>query len=139
MTGATFELNHVGVTKRFKLFLKDKDGKGVLFGQLREMKPMCLDEMKWIRRIADKNSSYERAHNEKGYFYIIRGGDGHELGRGNIYSSSEAVEEEISFIKEYAENADFVDLTPEEGRVRAYDYVVEKSSKLLHNTDTPFG
>jgi uncharacterized protein YegP (UPF0339 family) len=131
MEGATFILKHVGVTNRFRFFLQDENDKTILTGQIREVKPMCLDEIKWIRKVAIKDSFYERVKKEEGYVYILRANDAHELGRGNIHLTEELMNEEIELVKQYAVDADVVDETPEEERVRARDFVVEESSKLL--------
>jgi uncharacterized protein YegP (UPF0339 family) len=140
MENGTFVLAQMGASNRFAFTLENGNHQVVLTSQLRQMKPMCFDEISWIRKIAEKDSSYERlGENDACYYYVLRAGDGHELGRGSKHATKELLELEIASVNQYAPNADFIDNTPEEQRIKVRDYVIEKSDEILKEKGISFG
>lgn len=131
MSAANFILANTEISSRFRFYLKDENQQIRLTGQIREVKPMCLDEIKWIRKVAAQDSFFERVKKDDGYLYILRANDAHELGRGNLQPTEELMNKEIEYIKTHAPGAGFIDETPEEKRIRARDYIVSESAKLL--------
>lgn len=128
---ARFRLANVGISNRFQLHLFDDDDNIVFIGQPREMKPMCLDELAILRGICDKDNFYEKIFDERGHHYVLRARDGHELGHGNLFETEQEMLDQIEAVKELGADAELVDETPEETRVRTYDYVREETGKLL--------
>lgn len=139
MKNPYFHLVQIGVSNRIRLYLKNADGQVLLSGQLREMKPMCLDELSLIRKTAPKDSSYDRQVSQDGYYFILRANDGHELGRGNTHLSEELMNDEIEYIKQYAAEAELIDDTPEDVRFRVRDLVVEQSVEVLDDLGFTYG
>ena len=128
---ALFRLANVGISNRFQLRLFDEEGTTIFIGQPREMKPMCIDELALIRSVCEKDSSYQKIFDDRGYHYVLRARDGHELGHGNLFETEQEMLDQIEAVKAVGVEAEFVDETPEEGRIRAYDYVREETGKYL--------
>lgn len=128
----TFVLKNVGPANRFRFHLETPDGTEILRGQLRQMKPMSNDEIRWIRNVAPKGNFYQRMKGDGFYQYILRAGDTHELGRGRKWDTAEEMEAEIAEVMKYASDAEFHDETPEEQYVRIHDYVTEESEAFLN-------
>ena len=128
---ALFRLANVGISNRFQLRLFDEDGNTIFIGQPREMKPMCIDELALLRSVCEKENSYQKIFDDRGYHYVLRARDGHELGHGNLFETEQEMLDQIEAVKAVGAEADFIDETPEEGRIRAYDFVREETGKYL--------
>ena len=136
---AFFRLSNVGASNRFQLRLLDDEGNTVFIGQPREMKPMCLDELAILRKVCDKDNFYEKIHDERGYHYVLRARDAHEIGHGNLFETEQEMLDQIEALKAIGVDAELVDETPEETRVRTFDYVREETSKVLKEMGIEFG
>ena len=128
---ALFRLANVGISNRFQLRLFDEDGNTIFIGQPREMKPMCIDELALLRSVCEKDNSNQKIFDDRGYHYVLRARDGHELGHGNLFETEQEMLDQIEAVKAVGAEADFVDETPEEDRIRAYDFVREETGKYL--------
>lgn len=74
---------------RYQVLVKDDMGEVLLKSQYRELKPMCLNEIRLLRRAALKDSLYERLEDENGCWYNVRAKDAHVLGTSPVYKSEE--------------------------------------------------
>ena len=128
---ALFRLANVGISNRFQLRLFDEEGNTIFIGQPREMKPMCIDELALLRSVCEKDNSYQKIFDDRGYHYVLRARDGHELGHGNLFETEQEMLDQTEAVKAVGAEADFVDETPEEDRIRAYDFVREETGKYL--------
>lgn len=119
------------VSRRFKVFVMDQNEKIYMTGQIREYKAMCLDEIRSLRKVAHKDSSYQRTKKDTGYLYILRDALGTELGRGNICETEELMNAEIEFMKANAADAPIVDESPEEEQIYMRDLLIELTSEII--------
>ncbi len=135
---AVFRLANVGISNRFKMKLFDSEGEVIFNGQPREMKPMCIDELALLRSVCEKDSHYEKISDDRGYHYVLRARDGHELGHGSFFNTEQEMLDQIEAVKAVGATAELVDETPEETRIRTYDYVREETGKLLKEMGIDF-
>lgn len=129
--GATFYLTTVGPMNRYRVHLEDDEGTVILRSQLRELKPMSIDELALVHSTALKDVSYEHVHDGDGYHYVLRARDAHELGRGASHETEREMLDEIEAVKACVPRAGFVDETPHEERIRTIDYIRQESNKVL--------
>ena len=129
--GAYFRLTNTGKSERFQLNLYTEEDVWVLIGQAREMKPMCIDELALMRKVGIKDNSFQKIHDERGYHFVLRARDGHELGHGHLFETEQEMLDEIEAVKAVIEDAELVDETPEDVRIRTFDYVREETGKYL--------
>lgn len=136
---AFFRLANVGKSNRYQLRLFDENDETIFIGQPREMKPMCIDELALLRTVCEKDNSYQKIFDERGYHYVLRARDGHELGHGNLFETEQEMLDQIEAVKAVGAEAEFVDETPEETRVRAYDYIRDEMRKSFEEMGIEFG
>jgi len=135
---AVFRLANVGASNRFQLRLYDEEGAVVFIGQPREMKPMCIDELALLRTVCEKDNFYQRIADERGFHYVLRARDGHELGHGASVAHEQEMLDQIAVVKAVAADAELIDETPEEVRIRTYDYVREEAKRYLEGKGIEF-
>ena len=128
---AFFRLANVGISNRFQLRLFDDDDNLIFIGQPREMKPMCIDELALLRSVCEKDNFYEKILDERGYHYVLRARDAHEIGHGSLFETEQEMLDQIEAVKAVGATAELVDETPEDVRVRAFDYVRQETGKYL--------
>ena len=81
MSKGMYEIVQVGVSRRYVVYLKDESGNVVLTSQYRELKPMCLNEISWMRNAGLKDSLYEFIDaDDGGLLFNVRATDAHVLG-----------------------------------------------------------
>ena len=136
---ALFRLSNVGISNRFQLNLFDENDDNIFIGQAREMKPMCLDELALLRQVCVKDNSYQKIFDERGYHYVLRARDGHEIGHGHCFETEQEMLDEIEAVKTVGADAELIDETPEETRIRTFDYVREETGKALKEMGIEFG
>ena len=56
MAEGTYEIVQTGMGMRYQVLVKDDMGEVLLKSQYRELKPMCLNEIRLLRRAALKDS-----------------------------------------------------------------------------------
>ena len=128
---AEFHLANVGLSNRFQLKLLDEASDVIFIGQPREMKPMCIDELALLRSVCEKDNFYEKIFDDRGYHYVLRARDGHKLGHGKLFETEQEMLDQIEAVKKVGAKAELIDETPEDVRIRTYDYVREETGKLL--------
>lgn len=135
MATGMYELMQVGISRRYVVYLKDERGEVVLTSQYRELKPMCLNEIGWMRNAGLKDSLYELLESDDGsLFFNLRATDAHVLGSSPLFESEEARQACIAAVKRIAADAELVDRTPEiDLTTRVHDVLQE------HARDVVFG
>lgn len=114
MTKGTYELVQQGVSKRYVVYLKDEHGIVVLKSQYRELKPMCLNEIGWMRAAGLKDNLFEPLETEDGnLFFNLRATDAHVLATSPLFRSEKDREACKEAVKRLAADAELVDRTPE--------------------------
>ena len=113
---ARFELTQLEPTQTYIFQLIDEDGSTLLKSQLREQKPMCLNEITWIRSTALKDNLYERLGDEQseaGWTFKLHAPDAHIMGLGPSFPTESLREHCIQRIKEVVSEAKLDDHTPD--------------------------
>ena len=112
MEQGLFEITQRKENLRYLVVLKDERGEAILTSQYREVKPMCLNEIDWIRRCGPEDSFYERIDVEGAWSYVLHARDAHILGTGPKFVTEEERERGIEAVKRYAPDAPLYDSTP---------------------------
>ena len=114
MSKGMYEIVQVGVSRRYVVYLKDESGNVVLTSQYRELKPMCLNEISWMRNAGLKDSLYEFIDaDDGGLLFNVRATDAHVLGTSPVFRSEEERMRCAEEVKRLAADAEVIDRTPE--------------------------
>lgn len=113
MEDGLFEITQREDNLRYLIVLRDTQGEAILTSQYREIKPMCINEIDWIRLCGPKDSFYERIDDEGAWSYALHARDAHILGTGPKFETKEERERGIEAVKRYASSARLSDLTPD--------------------------
>jgi|GEM_PF-2970075 len=127
----TFVLKKSGPADRFDMQLRDETDTPIMLCPLKQQKPMCINDLRWIRMVGGNDHYFDRQNSAKGYRYGLYARDGHELGFGTFHDDEQGMEAEIAKVKELVADAEFIDETPEEEQILARDYVAQKSAEIL--------
>ena len=112
MENGRYEITQREDNLRYLVVLRDDRGKVILTSQHREVKPMCINEIDWIRRCGPEDDFYERIDIEGAWSYVLHARDAHILGTGPKFETEEERERGIVAVKKYAPEASLFDLTP---------------------------
>ena len=115
MGSARFELTQLESTQSYVFRLIDEDGSTLLKSQLREQKPMCLNEIKWIRTAGQRDSLYEKLGDEQSegeWTFKLHAPDAHIMGLGPAFPSELSRDQCIQRIQEVVGDAELDDQTP---------------------------
>ena len=66
MSRGKFRIGCYGDNRRFRVDLEDDAGTVLLMSQYREQKPMCLNEITWIRAVGAKRANYLLGESQRG-------------------------------------------------------------------------
>lgn len=111
MTHLRYELSQRESNRRYLIKLMDDDDI-LLTSQYREIKPMCLNEIDWMRKIGGDDGFYERLDDVDGtWSFVLHARDAHILARSQPFASREQREQAIVRVRKAVGNADVVDLT----------------------------
>lgn len=113
MEDGLFELTQREGNLRYLIVLRDGQGEVILTSQYREIKPMCINEIDWIRICGPEDSFYERIDEEGAWSYVLRARDAHILGTGPKFATRGERERGIETVKRLAPCAPLSDLTPD--------------------------
>lgn len=113
MEDGLFEITQREGNQRYLVVLRDAQGEAILTSQHRELKPMCLNEIDWIRMCGPDDSFYERIDGEGAWSYVLHARDAHILGTGPKFETEEEREMGIEAVKRFASSALLSDLTPD--------------------------
>jgi uncharacterized protein len=97
---------------KFHFNLKAGNGQIILSSELYEKKPACENGIESVKKNAADDARYERRQSSKGDpYFILKAGNGQEIGRSEMYSSDSAMENGIESVKKNAPTAETSDTT----------------------------
>lgn len=133
MKSGTFELTQVGANKRFVIHVKDEEGALLLKSQYRELKPMCLNEISWIRIAGAKDNLYEFLETEDGSLYFsLHAADAHVLGTSPFYETVVDRDKAVASLKRIAATAEVRDSTPDDDlTTRVHDVLQSYAREVM--------
>lgn len=97
---------------KFHFNLKAGNGEIILSSEMYETKPACENGVESVKKNAPDDGRYERKTNAKGEpYFILKAGNGQEIGRSETYSSTAGMENGIKSVKNNAATAKVEDAT----------------------------
>ena len=103
----TFVLKKSGPADRFDMQLRDETDTPIMLCPLKQQKPMCINDLRWIRMVGGNDHYFDRQNSAKGYRYGLYARDGHELGFGTFTMTSRVWKRE-SRRQELVADAEFI-------------------------------
>ena len=95
---------------KFHFNLKAGNGQIILSSELYETKSACENGIESIKKNAGEEKRFEKRENAKGEpYFIIKAGNGQEIGRSEYYSSDAACQNGIDSVMKNAPDATIVD------------------------------
>lgn len=92
--------------------LKAGNGQVILSSELYESKPACLNGIESVKKNSGDAGRFEKRTNAKGEpYFILKAGNGQEIGRSEYYSSDAACQNGIDSVMKNGPDADTVDTT----------------------------
>ena len=92
--------------------LKAGNGQIILSSELYKTKAACENGIASIQKNAGEESRYDRRENKNGEpYFILKAGNGQEIGRSEYYSGNAAMENGIASVTKNAPDASIVDTT----------------------------
>ena len=97
---------------KFHFNLKAGNGQIILSSEMYETKPAALNGIESIKKNAAEESRFEKRVNSKNEpFFILKAGNGQEIGRSEYYSSESAMNNGIESVRKNAPDATVDDTT----------------------------
>lgn len=97
---------------KFHFNLKAGNGQIILSSEMYETKPACENGIESVRKNAGDEKRFETRANAKGEpYFVLKAGNGQEIGRSEYYSSDSACQNGIESVKNNAPDAPVVDST----------------------------
>lgn len=97
---------------KFHFNLKAGNGQIILSSEMYETKPACENGIESVRKNAADDGRYEKRSSAKGDpYFVLKAGNGQEIGRSEMYSSDAACQNGIDSVKTNAPTAQIVDTT----------------------------
>ncbi len=97
---------------KFHFNLKAGNGQIIFSSEMYETKPACQNGIESIKKNAPEDGRYERKKSSKDDpYFILKAGNGQEIGRSEMYSSDSAMENGIESVKKNAPTAETDDTT----------------------------
>ncbi len=98
--------------EKFLFNLKAGNGQIILTSELYESKSACENGIESVKKNSGDDNRYERRNSTKGEpYFVLKAGNGQEIGKSEMYSSSAAMENGIESVKTNAPSAPAEDLT----------------------------
>ncbi len=95
---------------KFHFNLKAGNGQIILSSELYESKSACQNGIESIKKNGGEEKRYERKESKNGDpYFILKAGNGQEIGRSEMYSGNAAMENGIQSVMKNAPDADIVD------------------------------
>lgn len=96
----------------FRFNLKAGNGQIILSSESYETKAGAQNGVESVKKNAADENHYERKKNKNGDpYFVLKAGNGQEIGRSESYSSEAGMESGIQSVKNNAPDAEIVDLT----------------------------
>lgn len=97
---------------KFHFNLKAGNGQIILSSEMYESKGACENGIESVRKNAADSNRFEKRESSKGDpYFILKAGNGQEIGRSEMYSSVSACENGIESVQTNAPDAPIVDTT----------------------------
>ena len=97
---------------KFHFNLKAGNGQIILSSEMYESKSACENGIESIKKNGGEEKRYERKESKNGDpYFILKAGNGQEIGRSEMYSGNAAMENGIQSVMNNAPDADIVDTT----------------------------
>ncbi|HEY0458294.1 MAG TPA: YegP family protein [Pyrinomonadaceae bacterium] len=97
---------------KFHFNLKAGNGQIILSGEMYETRSACENGIESVRKNAADLSRFEKRTSTKGDpYFVLKAGNGQEIGRSEMYSSDSACQNGIESVAVNATNAEVVDTT----------------------------
>lgn len=94
---------------KFHFNLKAENGQIILSSELYETRGACENCIEPIRKNSPDTTRFEKRISTKGDpFFVLKAGNGQEIGRSEMYSSDAACENGIESVQETAPDAEVV-------------------------------
>ena len=95
---------------KYHFNLKASNGQVILSSEMYESKSACQNGIESIKKNGGDEKRYERKESTKGDpYFIIKAGNGQEIGRSEMYSGNAAMENGIQSVIKNAPDAEIVD------------------------------
>ncbi len=95
---------------KFHFNLKAGNGQVILSGEMYETRGACENGIESVRKNAGDASRFEKRASTKGDpYFILKAGNGQEIGRSEMYSSDAACDSGIESVQKNAPDAEVVD------------------------------
>lgn len=96
----------------FRFNLKAGNGQIILSSESYETKAAAQNGAESVKKNAGDENRFERKKNKNGEpYFILKAGNGQEIGRSESYSSDSAMENGLQSVMKNAPDAEIVDLT----------------------------
>jgi uncharacterized protein YegP (UPF0339 family) len=97
---------------KFHFNLKAGNGQIILSSEMYESKSACVNGIESVRKNGGDETRFEKRASEKGDpFFVIKAGNGQEIGRSEMYSSDAACQNGINSVIANAPTAEINDTT----------------------------
>lgn len=97
---------------KFHFNLKAGNGQIILSSEMYESKSACENGIESVKKNAADEKRFEKRESKNGDpYFIIKAGNGQEIGRSEMYSSDAACQNGIDSVAKNAPDADIVDTT----------------------------
>ena len=97
---------------KYHFNLKAGNGQIILSSEMYESKSACENGIASVKKNGSEESRYDRRESAKGDpYFILKAGNGQEIGRSEMYSSNAAMENGIESVKKNAPDAETNDTT----------------------------
>ncbi len=97
---------------KFHFNLKAGNGQIILSSEMYESKAACQNGVESIQKNAGDETRYERKESKNGEpYFVLRAGNGQEIGKSEMYSGNAAMENGIQSVIKNAPDAEIVDAT----------------------------
>ena len=95
---------------KFHFNLKASNGQVILSSEMYESKAACQNGIESIKKNSGDEKRFERNESKDGEpYFILKAGNGQEIGRSEMYSGNAAMENGIQSVIKNAPDADIVD------------------------------
>ena len=95
---------------KYHFNLKSGNGQTILSSEMYESKSACQNGIESIKKNGGDEKRYERKESKNGDpYFILKAGNGQEIGRSEMYSGNAAMENGIQSVIKNAPDADVVD------------------------------
>jgi len=97
---------------KFHFNLKAGNGQIILSSEMYESKSACENGIESVKKNAADEKRFEKRESKNGDpYFIIKAGNGQEIGRSEMYSSDAACQNGIDSVAKNAPDAEIVDTT----------------------------